>query len=277
MALESATYINSLVATNPTSSDNVSQGDDHLRLIKSTIKATFPNLTGAVTATQGQLNSDPNTLLDSNAATRVAATTTGATVTGTLVVSTDINIAGNITLGGSGLTLGTHTAGNYVEGITGGTGVTVLNSGSEGATPTVSIGQSVGTSDNVTFAITNASEVRSTGNVTAYYSDMRLKTSVQPITNALSKVNALSGFTFRPNDLAMSMGYINKEEVGVSAQEVEAVLPQIIAPAPIDENYKTVHYEKLVPLLIEAIKELKLELDNHKECTKGCTCYGFTD
>ena len=172
------------------------------------------------------------------------------------------------------MTLGTHTAGNYVEGITGGTGVTVLNSGSEGATPTVSIGQSVGTSDNVTFAITNASEVRSTGNVTAYYSDMRLKTSVQPITNALSKVNALSGFTFRPNDLAMSMGYANKEEVGVSAQEVEAVLPQIIAPAPIDENYKTVHYEKLVPLLIEAIKELKSEFDTHK---KGCTCHGSTD
>lgn len=274
MALETATYINSLVATNPTSSDNVSQGDDHLRLIKSTIKATFPNITGAVTATQAELNTDPSSLLDSAAATRVAATTTGATVTGTLVVSSDINITGDITLGGSGLTLGTHTAGNYVEDITGGTGVTVSGGGAEGATPTIAIGQPVGTTDNVTFAVTNASEVRSTGNVTAYYSDMRLKTSVQPITNALSKVNELSGFTFRPNDIAINMGYEDKEEVGVSAQEVEAVLPQIIAPAPIDENYKTVHYEKLVPLLIEAIKELKSEFDTHK---KGCTCHGSTD
>jgi len=54
--LESGTYINSLVVTNPTSSDLASQGDDHLRLLKSTIKSTFPNLTGAVTPTQVELN-----------------------------------------------------------------------------------------------------------------------------------------------------------------------------------------------------------------------------
>lgn len=269
MALESATYISDLVATNPTSSDNVSQGDDHLRLIKSAIKATFPNITGAVTSTQSEIDATPTLLVDSGTTTRVAATTTGATVTGALDVTSDITIGGNITLAGTGLTLGTHTAGDYVEGITAGTGVSVVGSGAEGATPTISIGQSVGTGDTVTFG-----EVRSTGNVTAYYSDMRLKTSVQPITNALSKVNELSGFTFRPNNLAISMGYTDKEEVGVSAQEVEKVLPQIIAPAPIDEEYKTVHYEKLVPLLIEAVKELKLELDNHK---KGCTCNGSSD
>lgn len=56
MALESATYISDLVSTNPTSSDNLSQGDDHLRLLKSTIKATFPNVSGAVTATHTELN-----------------------------------------------------------------------------------------------------------------------------------------------------------------------------------------------------------------------------
>jgi hypothetical protein len=56
MGLESATYINGLVETNPTSSDNANQGDNHLRLIKATLKATFPNITGAVTATHTQLN-----------------------------------------------------------------------------------------------------------------------------------------------------------------------------------------------------------------------------
>jgi len=56
MGLESATYINGLVDTNPTSSDNANQGDNHLRLIKATLKATFPNITGAVTATHTQLN-----------------------------------------------------------------------------------------------------------------------------------------------------------------------------------------------------------------------------
>ncbi len=67
MALESGTYINSLNASNPASTDGLGQADDHLRLIKSTIKATFPNLTGAVTATQSQLNnttSIPTVLTD---------------------------------------------------------------------------------------------------------------------------------------------------------------------------------------------------------------------
>lgn len=56
MALETGTYISDLVATNPTSSDAKSQGDDHLRLIKSTLLATFPNVTGAVTPTHTELN-----------------------------------------------------------------------------------------------------------------------------------------------------------------------------------------------------------------------------
>ena len=56
MALESATYINQLVQTNPTLADPKSQGDDHIRLIKKVLQETFPNLTGAVTPTQAQLN-----------------------------------------------------------------------------------------------------------------------------------------------------------------------------------------------------------------------------
>lgn len=57
MALETGTYINSLVATNPIGgTDPKSQGDDHIRLLKSTIKASFPNITGAVTASHTNLN-----------------------------------------------------------------------------------------------------------------------------------------------------------------------------------------------------------------------------
>ena len=56
MALESATYISDLVATNPTATDPKSQGDDHLRLVKSAIKATFPNVAGAVTPTHTEIN-----------------------------------------------------------------------------------------------------------------------------------------------------------------------------------------------------------------------------
>lgn len=56
MALETGTYISDLVVTNPTATDPISQGDDHDRLTKACIKATFPNLTGAMTATQTELN-----------------------------------------------------------------------------------------------------------------------------------------------------------------------------------------------------------------------------
>jgi len=56
MALESTTYIDGLVTTNPTGTDPRSQGDDHLRLIKSTLRSTFPNVAGAMTATHTELN-----------------------------------------------------------------------------------------------------------------------------------------------------------------------------------------------------------------------------
>ena len=106
-----------------------------------------------------------------------------------------------------------------------------------------------------------AGEIRATNNITAYYSDERLKTKLGNISNALDKVMTLNGFYFEPNQTAQDLGYKLKKEVGVSAQEVQAILPEIVVPAPIDDKYLTVHYDKLVPLLIEAIKELKAEID----------------
>jgi hypothetical protein len=108
--------------------------------------------------------------------------------------------------------------------------------------------------------------ITATGEVTAYYSDERLKTFEGTIPNALEKVMSLNGYYFVENDLAKSLGLSNnKKQVGVSAQEVQAVLPEVIAPAPVNNDYLTVKYEKLVPLLIEAIKELKAEVDKLKK------------
>lgn len=104
-------------------------------------------------------------------------------------------------------------------------------------------------------------EIRATNNITAYYSDERLKTKLGPIQDPIEKVKSLSGFYFAPNDTAMALGYQKTIDVGVSAQEVNAILPEIIAPAPIDPQYMTVRYEKLIPLLIEAIKAQQSQIE----------------
>jgi len=116
-----------------------------------------------------------------------------------------------------------------------------------------------------------AGEIRATNNITAYYSDERLKRITGNIENALDKVQQLNGFYYYENEVAKSLGYNNNErQVGVSAQEVEKILPEVIADAPINNNfegadYKTVRYEKLVPLLIEAIKEQQQQIEDQQK------------
>lgn len=68
MALESSTYISGLVVTNPTSSDNVGDGDNHIRLLKSTIRATFPNIDGALTATHTAIDGAVTATTDATSA-----------------------------------------------------------------------------------------------------------------------------------------------------------------------------------------------------------------
>ena len=115
-----------------------------------------------------------------------------------------------------------------------------------------------------TAASGTTGEIRATNQIIAYYSDERLKNKLGSIENALDKVNSLSGFYYEANETAQDLGYSVEREVGVSAQEVQKVLPEIVVPAPIDEKYLTVRYERLVPLLIESIKELSKEVDNLK-------------
>lgn len=122
-----------------------------------------------------------------------------------------------------------------------------------------------------TAASATAGEIRATNNITAYYSDERLKTRLGGIEDPLKKVMSLSGFYFAPNDTAMALGYQKKIDVGVSAQEVQKVLPEIIAPAPIDPQYMTVRYEKMIPLLIEAIKEQQSQIEELKNLVAKLT------
>jgi hypothetical protein len=148
------------------------------------------------------------------------------------------------------------------------TATAVAGSGLAVWTSTYILSLGVGTSGSGTIG-----EIRATNEVTAYYSDRRLKENVQIIDNAIVKVLSLTGITYTPNAIAESYGYDRtKKLVGVFADEIEAVLPEAVRPAPFDvddsgnsksgENYKTVQYEKIVPLLIEAIKEQQKSIEN---------------
>ena len=123
----------------------------------------------------------------------------------------------------------------------------------------------IGLTNPTTYTLQVTGSIGATGDVTAFTSDERLKTKTGPITEALDKVCTLDTFTYTHNDLARSFGFTdNRHYVGISAQQVRKVQPEVVRIAPFDadgegsksgEDYITVQYERLVPLLIEAIKE----------------------
>ena len=107
-----------------------------------------------------------------------------------------------------------------------------------------------------------ANTIRCTGDVVAFYSsDERLKDNITPIENSLEKVGQLKGYEFDWND---KQEVYEGHDVGVLAQEVEKVVPEIVETREHD-GYKAVKYEKLVPLLINAINELKAEIEELKD------------
>jgi hypothetical protein len=213
----------------------------------------------------------------------VYATSTSALTTGTLPVAS--GGTGQTSYTNGQLLIGNTTGNTLTKAtLTGTTNQVAVTNGS--GSITLSTPQDLASSSNVQFGslgVGTASsgtsgEIRATADITSYYSDERLKENVELIPNALDKVMSLRGVTYNANQLAESFGFKNKEkQVGVLAGDVERVLPEAVKPAPFDimlfentevsrsgENYKTVQYEKMVPLLIEAIKELNKEIQELK-------------
>ncbi len=114
---------------------------------------------------------------------------------------------------------------------------------------------------------TNGKIVASNDVVAFATSDERLKKYIKPIPNALDKVSQIRGieFDWKVTDEKMRKEVHSFEghDVGVLAQEVEKVLPEVVVTR--DSGYKAVRYEKIVPLLIESIKELKAEIEELKK------------
>lgn len=248
--------------TDTTNANNITSGT----LGTSRLSGSYTGVTGVGTLTAGTWNA--NTIAAIYGGTGFASYTVGDILFADTSTSLDklagVAVGNALISGGVGappsygkIGLATHVDGtlpvaNGGTGNTTGAAVTFTSTTQDSQFNSIGVG---------TAASTTAGEIRATNNVTAYYSDDRLKTKIGGIEQALDKVMALSGFYYEANEVAQSLGYTVQKEVGVSAQEVQAVLPEAVAPAPIDEKYLTVRYERMVPLLIEAIKEIKFEID----------------
>lgn len=230
--------------------------------------ASVAGRTGAVTLTAADIASGTfpgaltasSTLSVSGVLTAASGTASSSTTTGALVVTGGLGVSGTIYAGGLSIS-GLNSTPIGASGASTGAFTTLTASGS---TQVASLG--IGTAASGT-----SGEIRATNAITAYYSDRRLKTEVGKIENALDKIDQLCGIIYTQNELAEKFGYSNYEEqVGLYAQDVNRVQPQAVKPAPFDvaengssksgENYLTVQYEKLVPLLVEGIKELRAEI-----------------
>ena len=232
----------------------------------------------AIDAKQATINSTANQLIIGNGN---GLTTTNAGLTFATDTLTATNIAG------AGANITALNMGNALTGTLavarGGTGSTALTTGQVLIGNTTTISQTA----NLSWSIANnrlgigtatpavslhvVGEIVATNNITSYYSDERLKTKISDINEPLKIINNLNGFYYIPNELARINGITNtSKEIGLSAQEVQKVLPEIVKIAPFDletdkdgnkisksgENYLTMSYERLAPVFVEAIKEL---------------------
>jgi len=206
-----------------------------------------------------------------------------STTTGDMTVVGGVGVGGNVTIGGS-LNV---TSGTTFSGITT-VGVSLL--------PDTDFGANIGSSSkrfddayfgNIKIAVTDNNTIDTssgdlklnaisgsivaiqtnttvtgtlqvTDDITAFWSsDERLKDNITPIDDPLSKVLSISGNTFDWNDNSRKTG---SHDVGLIAQEIEKVLPEAVIERP--DGYLAVDYIKVVPLLVEAVKELSAKIDS---------------
>jgi hypothetical protein len=250
------------------------------------------NVVGALTA--GSFNG-PGTGLTGTAASlsiggSAGSTTTATNQSGGTVNATTGAFSGAVTLSGNnGITFGPNSSwsaylkvgGNGIDGTTAQIAATNgnLHLESLGAGYPIYLNYYRGGGVNINGATAVTGAITATTSVTAYYSDERLKKKIGKIENALDKIDELSGFLYVANDIAKQYGYTDDEvQVGLSAQAAKRVQPEVVKPAPFDtnpdgtsksgENYLTIQYERLVPLLVEGIKELRQELNSIKQQLK---------
>ena len=196
--------------------------------------------------------------------------------------TTNVEIVGNVLIGGTAgaLRLGTN-AGDFATFNYSGGGTSVRNDWASTSAFLDLLANSVG------FRVNGTGNATLTGTLTQGVSDMRFKKNIEPILNAIQKIKSINGYTFDYDLDNKDLTFVPKEgrDIGVIAQEIELVIPEAVSVAPVDrndegesksgKNYLTVNYEKIIPLLIQGIKEqqeqiekLETEIDSLKNQIK---------
>ena len=184
----------------------------------------------------------------------------GTVKTDTLTVDENATITGNLTVNGTLSTAGGGITNTARAALSAGTGIS-YNSSTGVITCTVDTPAEVGLGNLSNSGNSLSGDFTATGNITAF-SDERLKENIETIEGALDKVSQMRGVTYNYKS-ELNDG---QRGTGVIAQEMQQVMPEVVQ----DGEYLSVAYGNIVGVLIEAVKELKAELDQCK--CKKCEC-----
>jgi len=193
---------------------------------------------------------------------KIATTSTGVTVTGSIANASGdmtLDVAGDLTLDADGGDILFKDGGTTIATLTNSSSDFVITTGVQDKDFIIKGDDGGGAITALTIDMSAAGAATFNNDVTAF-SDKRLKTDIEPITNALPKVMRMQGVHYKRNDIENA-----KEQIGVIAQDMETIIPEVVLTADDEMQTKSVDYGKLCAVLIESIKELKAEIDELKK------------
>ena len=212
--------------------------------------------------TMGSFNADGAVNLYHDNSVKIATSATGVTVTGSIANASGdmtLDVAGDLTLDADGGDILFKDGGTTIATLSNTSSDFVITTGVQDKDFIVKGNDGGSAITALTIDMSGAGAATFNNDITAF-SDRRLKTDITNIENALPKVMRMQGVYYKRNDIENA-----KEQIGVIAQDMETIVPEVVLTADDEMQTKSVDYGKLCAVLIESIKELKAEIDELKK------------